>query len=186
MLKLRYIHGENLFEKFSNHREALIEQFKKGDISKKEFIEQNYSFIQRMNIKPFKNVDNFDKAIFNYQYYNMMAKYCFLQAKQMRKNDKHTDLTNDLMDKVNYNYRKKDDSTLKAIELLNYTNVEAYYIKVSSENLKKQLFEVTFKDYPKIILHSRNQWLVNRLRDEMVFKEGVRRSLIDNYINEKY
>ena len=186
MLILKYIHGENIFEKFSDQREALIEQFKKGDISKKEFIEQNYSYIKRMDLKPFNNVDSFDKAIFNYQYYNMMAKYCYLQSKEMRRNTKHVDLTKDLMGKVNYNYRKKDDSTLKAIELLNYSNVEAYYIKVSSENLKEQLFEVVFKDYPQIILHSRNQWLVNRLRDEMVFKEGVRRSLIDNYINEKY
>lgn len=186
MLNLKYIPNENIFNKFSAHREALIEQFKKGDLSKKEFIEESYGYISRMKLKAYKNVDSFEKAIFNYQYFNMMAKYSYLQSKEMKQNDKHEEIVRDLINKVNYFYRKKDHNTLKAIELLNFINVEAYYIKVSSPNLKENLFEVIFNDYPQIILHSRNPGLVIRLREERVFKEGVRKSLIDNYINEKY
>ncbi|MDR5658538.1 hypothetical protein RH915_03445 [Serpentinicella sp. ANB-PHB4] len=186
MFNLKYVQGENMFEKFAAQRDSLIAQFQKGDLTKKEFIEENYSYIQRMNVKPFKNIDSFEKAIYNYQYYNMMAKYCYLQAREMRKNDKHEDLNRDLMDKVNFYYRKKDQSTHKAVQILDYIGVEAYYIKVSSPNLKENLFEIIFKDYPKIILHSRNQWLLNHLKDELVFKEGTRKSLIENYINEKY
>ncbi|SET15770.1 hypothetical protein SAMN05660297_01532 [Natronincola peptidivorans] len=183
---MKYIPGENIFDKFFQQRQSLIQQFKKGDITKKEYIEESYGYIQRMKIKPFKRVDNFNKAIFNYQYYNMMAKYCYLQGKEIKKYDKHPEMHKEYLDKVNYYYHKKDQSTLKAIELLDFFDVEAYYIKVTSTNLKESLFEIIFKDYEQVVLHSKSQWLLDRLKEEGVFKEGIRKSLIENYINEKY
>lgn len=183
---MRYIVGENIFEKFFKQRESLIQQFKKGDMTKKEYIEESYSYIQVMNITPFKRVDNFNKAIYNYQYYNMMAKYCFLKAREIKRYDKHPEIHEKYMDRVNYYYHKKDQTTLRAVEILDYFDVEAYYIKVTSDYLKDRLFEIIFKDYKDIILHSKSQWLQNRLEEEGVFKEGIRKSLIENYINEKY
>ncbi|AOY78094.1 DUF6648 family protein [Clostridium formicaceticum] len=183
---MKYVEGENIFEKFFQQRQSLIQQFRKGDITKKEYIEEGYAYIKRMNIQPFKRVDNFNKAIYNYQYYNSMAKYCYLKAKEIKKYDKHPEMHKDYLDKVNYYYHKKDQSTLKAVELLDFYDVEAYYIKVTSTHLKENLFEVVFKDYEDIILHSRSQSLLNRLQEEGVFKEGIRTSLIENYINAKY
>ncbi|SDK08813.1 DUF6648 family protein [Natronincola ferrireducens] len=183
---MRYVQGENIFEKFFNQRQSLIQQFKKGDITKKEYIEESYGYIKQMNIKPFKRVDNFNKAVYNYQYYNMMAKYCYLKAKEIKRYEKHPELHKEYEDKVNYYYHKKDQTTLQTIELLDYYDVEAYYIKVTSSYLKENLFEIIFKNHDQVIFHSRSQWLLNKLKEEGVFKEGIRRSLIENYINQKY
>ncbi|MCC5909953.1 MAG: hypothetical protein JJT76_05900 [Clostridiaceae bacterium] len=183
---MKYIQGENIFEKFFNQRESLIQQFKKGDITKKEYIEESYYYIKRMNIKPFRQVDNFNKAIFNYQYYNMMAKYCYLKAKEIRKYDKHPEIHKEYLDKVNNYYHKKDKTTLKAVELLDFYDVEVYYIKVTSSHLKDNLFEIIFKNHKDVILHSQSQWLLERFKDEGVFIDGVRKSLIENYINQRY
>lgn len=183
---MKYTSGENIFDDFSKQRQSLIQLFKKGDITKREYIEESYVYIQQMNIKPFKRVDNFNKAIYNYQFYNMMAKYSYLKAKEIKKYDKHPELYKEHLDKVNHYYYKKDRSTFKAIELLDFCNVEAYHIKVTSPNLKDSLFEIIFKDYEQVILHSKSQWLRERLKEEGVFKDGVKKSLIENYINEKY
>jgi len=63
------------FDKFLIHRQSLIEQYSKGDMTKDEFIEANYSYINSTDLVPFKKLDNVKKAIFNYQYYNVLAKY---------------------------------------------------------------------------------------------------------------
>ncbi len=183
---MRYVAGENIFDKFFKKKESLILLFKKGDISKKEYIEESFAYIQRMRIKPFKRVDNFNKATYNYQYYNMMAKYCYLKAREIKSYDKHPEIYQEYMDRVNYYYHKKDRTTLRAVELLDFFNVEAYYIKVNSVNLKDSLFEIIFKEHEQIIFHSKSNWLMERLKAEGVFKEGIKKSLIENYINEKY
>ncbi|MBM7616341.1 hypothetical protein JOC73_002923 [Alkaliphilus hydrothermalis] len=183
---MRYIPRENIFQKFFKARESLIQQFKKGDITKKEYIEEGYFEIQRLDITPFKVVDSFEKAIFNYQYYNTMAKYYYLQANQIKKYGKHMEKYKEFLKKVEDFYYKKDRSTMKAIEVLDYWGVEAYYIQVSSTYLKKKLYEIVFLDHKDVILHSTCQWLLDRLKEEGIFKEGVRKSLIPNYVNQKY
>ncbi|QZY53736.1 DUF6648 family protein [Crassaminicella profunda] len=178
---------ESVFDQFFNNREALIQQFKKGDITKKEFIEEHYYFIQRLNLKPFKyRIDSFEKGIYNYQYYNMLAKYSYMKSKDSKLQQKHPQLVNKLQRDANYYYSKKDKTTLKLLEYLDFTNVEAYYIKVKSKGLKDKLFEIVLMDYDHFILHSVSSWLRDRLMEEGVFIEEKRKSLIDQYINEKY
>lgn len=183
---MKYVIGENKFDKFFKQRESLILQFKKGDMTKKEYIEESYNYIKYMDITPFKIVDNFNKAIYNYQYYNMMAKYSYLKAREVRRYNEHAEFYREYIEKANYYYYKKDKNTLKAIQILDFYDVEAYYVKVTSDYLKDKLFEIIFTDYEDIILHSKSEWLLKRLKEEGVFKEGIRKSLIENYINEKY
>lgn len=183
---MKYIPRENIFQLFFNARESLIQQFKKGDITKKEYIEQGYADIQRLNIKPFKRIDSLEKAIFNYQYYNTMAKYFYLLANETKAYGKHMEKYKEFLGLVDDYYYKKDRATLRAIEVLEYWGVESYFIQVSSKHLKNKLYEIIFTDHKEVILHSTSQWLLKRLRDEGIFKEGIRRSLIENYVNEKY
>ena len=56
---------------------------------------------------------------------------------------------------------------------MEYKGVEAYFIKVRSKELKGKLFEIVLKDY-NIILHSTNELILKRLREEEVFSEGSR------------
>ncbi|KAB3531622.1 hypothetical protein F8154_12570 [Alkaliphilus pronyensis] len=183
---MRYIPGENIFDKFFNERESLIEQFKKGDITKKEYIEEGYYIIKHMDIKPFKIVDNFQKAIFNYQYYNTMAKYFYLKANEIKKHGKHIEKSKELLKKVDNYYHKKDKATLRAVEIKDFLAVEVYHIQVKSNYLKRRLFEIIFKDHPEVILHSTSEWLLNRFKEEGIFNDKLKKSLISNYVNQKY
>ena len=71
---------QNKFNKFLQHRQSLLFQYKMGDLTKNEFIERNFDTISRLGIKPFWRIDNTKKAIYNYQYYNVLAKYYYRQA----------------------------------------------------------------------------------------------------------
>lgn len=171
----------NALQKYFNYRQALIDQYIKGDMSKREYLERNLDAVLSLNIKPFKNVDTVDKALFNYQYYNAMAKNAKINTTGYR--DKGYE--NILNEQSTYFYHKKDRATMRVLELLNYDNIEAYYIKVKSKYLKNKLFEIILED-SNTILHSSSELIKKRLEEEGVFSSGVKRSLIDSYINQRY
>ncbi|KXG74084.1 DUF6648 family protein [Thermotalea metallivorans] len=177
---------ENVFDKFFKHRESLIRQFKKGDISKREFIEEHYAFIERLNLKPFQRIDSFEKGIYNYQYYNMLAKYSYMKAKDPKLIQKHPAIAKKLLEDADGYYRQKDKSALRLLEYLEFKNVEAYFVKVHSNNLKDKLFEIVLKDYENVVFHSKSPWLMECLKEEGVWLEEKKRSVIESYINERY
>ncbi|HOM01809.1 MAG TPA: hypothetical protein PLH43_03135 [Acetivibrio sp.] len=173
----------NKFEQFLKNRESLIEQYAKGDLTKEEFIEANYRCINSLDIKPFQKIDNVKKAIYNYQYYNVLAKYYQKKAHDLNRNN---EARNDFLEQSNYFYSKKDDVTSKLLTLLDFRGIEAYFVRVKSKNLKRKLFEIVLLDYDNIILHSKSEAILNMLIKENVFINEVRNSLVDSYINQKY
>ncbi|RKD31578.1 hypothetical protein BET03_12350 [Thermohalobacter berrensis] len=177
---------KTIFDKFFNQRDALIIQYMNGDITKREFLQLNFDYIQRLRIEPFTKIDSYEKGMYNYQYYNMMAKYYSMMASDVKKRNKHAKYYNTYLSKSSYFYRQKDKSTLKLLKHLNFENIDAYFIKVRSKYLRNKLYEIVLKDYDNAILHSKSKWLLRILREEGVFTEGVKESLIDEYINEKY
>lgn len=94
----------NKFEQFLKNRESLIEQYAKGDLTKEEFIEANYRCINSLDIKPFQKIDNVKKAIYNYQYYNVLAKYYQKKAHDLNRNN---EARNDFLEQSNYFYSKR-------------------------------------------------------------------------------
>ncbi len=173
----------NKFDQFLQNRQSLIEQYKKGDLTKEEFIEANYVYINSSGIKPFKKIDNVKKAVFNYQYYNTIAKYYQKRAHELSSRYQSRE---DFLELANHFYNKKDQVTEKLLKLLDFVGVKAYFVKVNSPNLKKKLFEIVLKDYENLILHSKSEVILNLLIRENVFSNEVRKSLVDNYINQKY
>lgn len=173
----------NKFELFLKHRQSLIEQYSKGDLSKEEFIEQNYNTINSLGIEPFHKIDNVKKAIYNYQYYNVLAKYYQKRAHDL---SKRHESRQDFFELADYYYSKKDYVTEKLLKLLDFSGIEAYYVKVKSPNLKKKLFEIVVKEYDNFILHSKNEKILNMLKYENAFIDEERQSLVDDYINQKY
>lgn len=171
----------NALQKYFNYRQALIDQYIKGDMTKREYLSKNLDAVLSLNIKPFKYVDNVDKGLFNYQYYNAMAKEAKMEAGGYDDNE----TCGIYREKSNYYYNKKDKATLKVLELKDYRNVKAYYIKVKSKGLKNKLFEIVLEDN-KMILHSTNDLILKRLKEEGIFEEKSRQSLIDGYINQRY
>lgn len=174
------------FDIFFEEREALIFKYKKGDLTKREFIEEHYYYITRLQLKPFQKIDSFEKGIYNYQYYNAIAKYNKLKMREKKLIEKHPELIRELEEKVQYNYRKKDETILKLLRYLHYENMEAYYIKSKSDFLNTRLIEIILHDYEGIILHTINPGIVEELRMECVFSDTRKRSKIDDYVNRKY
>lgn len=172
----------NRLQKYFNYRQALIDQYIKGDMTKSEYLTENFNAVMDLGIKPFKRIDNLDKALFNYQYYNAMAK----EAKMQAYNAKYPEQEKLYFEKLNYYYNRKDYATLKILEILDYKNIDAYFIRVRSKVLKGKLFEIVIKDCENMILHCSSDLVLKRLREENVFDETVKKSLIDDYINQKY
>lgn len=176
----------NIFDDFFAHRDTLIIQYMNKDISKKEYIELSHKFILGMKIKPFKRIDSFEKGMFNYQYYNMMAKYYSLLAKESKSNSKHKSYYKKYLDDCNYFYNEKDKTTFRLLRLLNFKNTKAYFIKVNSKYLKNVLYEIVLEDYEFAVLHSKSIWILNVLKKQGVFLEKEKKSIIDYYVNEEY
>lgn len=172
----------NGIQKYFKYRQSLIDQYKKGDMTKREYLKMNYDAVMNNDIRPFKNIDTVEKALYNYQYYNALAK----QMKSIStERGMDFELKNDYREKSDYYYYKKDKATTKVLNMLDYRNMEAYFVKVRSKYLKGKLFEIVIPDHD-VILHSTNTLILKNLRDEGVFTEGSRISLIDEYINHRY
>ena len=157
-----------------------------GDITKKEYIELSYQFIVGSGFKPFERIDSFEKGMYNYQYYNMMAKYYSMMAQEERLKLKHVVYYKNFIDESNHYYNEKDKTTFRLLRFLEYRNVEAYYIKMESSKLRDVLFEIVLKDYDYAILHSKSHWLLNALKKENIFSNKTKKSIIDYYVNDRY
>lgn len=161
-------------DRYFKYRQNLIEQYIKGDMSKGEYLKENIDAVLNLKPTPFKKIDSVKKGLFNYQYFNAMAKDIKMNSSNFYESKQ-----------ADYYYNKKDQATLKVIELLNYKGISAYPIYVKSKALKNKLFEIVIDDY-NMILHSTNEVILKRLREEHIFCEEIRKSVIDNYINQRY
>ena len=178
--------SKGIFETFFDNRSSLIIQYTNGDISKKEFLEYNFNFVQKMNVKPFSKIDSFEKGMYNYQYYNVLAKYYTMLARDIRRSREHNKYYIYYKNMGKEFYHKKDKAILQLLKYLEFKNVEAYFIKVESKSLQDKLYEIVLLDYKEAIFHSKSQWLLRILKEENVFVDEKKKSLIDDYINEIY
>ena len=159
----------NEIQKYFKYRQGLIDQYVKGDLTKREYLNYNLDAVLALREKPFSIVDTLEKGLFNYQFFNAMAKGC------NKTDHKQKD----------YYYAKKDKATLSVLRILDFSGVEAYFIRVRSSQLRGRLYEVIIQEY-QMILHSANPEILEQLRREGVFLEETRKSVIDGYINQKY
>lgn len=172
----------NAIQKYFRYRQNLIDQYRKGDMTKREYLQKNYEAVVYGNIGPFENIDTVEKALFNYQYYNALAK----EQKQISTTrDMDYELKHDFLQQSNYYYNKKDRATLAVLRMLDYKGANAYFIKVHSKYLKGRLFEIVIEE-ENIILHSTSPFILKLLREEGVFCEESRTSVIDEYVNHRY
>ncbi len=175
----------NQLQKYFRYRQALIDQYLKGDMTKREYLQANYDAVIGSDFGPFTILDSVEKCLFNYQYYNALAKE---NRSISMHEDMETALKRQYQSQSDYYYRKKDQATQKALALIDYCDVEAYLVKVKSRALKGKLFEIVCRSDALygMILHSTNDRLRQRLEEEGVFLEGSRLSLIDAYVNQRY
>lgn len=178
--------NKTIFDDFFEHRDMLIIQHMNGDINKKEYLELNYKYMLEGNVKPFQRIDSFEKGMYNYQYYNMMAKYHMMIAQEIKDKGKHISFYSKYLGEADYYYNEKDKTTFRLLRFLHYENVEAYYIKMESASLEGKLFEIVLNDFEYAVLHSKSLWLLDVVKKEKVFSEVKKISVIDYYVNSKY
>ena len=101
-------------------------------------------------------------------------------------------------------YYEKDKATMTILKLLDYKNIDAYFVKVRSRKLKNKLFEIVIRDPDvlmeintlslrydgmesyDLVLHSKNRIILKGLRSNGVFRDEKIKSLTDSYINQIY
>jgi len=171
----------NKIQKYFEYRQSLIDQYIMGDMTKSEYLERNFDAVLGLRREPFKYMDNIDKCLFNYQFFNAHAK----EAKMLASAASNPKQKAQHLREVDFYYARKDAATLKALELLDFAGISAYFIKVRSKHMKYKLFEIKL-DEPSTILHSMNEDILKRLRNEGVFSDETRISQADMYINQKY
>ncbi|WP_311492809.1 DUF6648 family protein, partial [uncultured Anaerococcus sp.] len=155
-------------------------------IDKDEFLARNYDFLVNLDLKPFSNIRQLEEAIYNYQYYNIMAKYANAQAFKLQNSSKKKKIYTKLInDRENY-YYLKDLATESLIDLVGFENIESYFINLKSKRLTGQIFEIYVTSFDKLILHSKNKKILCKLRQGNSFCEEIRESLIDSYVNRSY
>lgn len=167
-------------------RSSLIIQFENGDITKKQFLDYNFDLVMKMNLKPFYKIDSYEKGMYNYQYYNVLAKYFNMMAKDVRNTRKHHKYYNYYLNKGNNYYHEKDKAALDILKFLEFKGVEAYFIDMNSKQLDGKLYEIVLLNYQEAIFHSKAIWLLEILKEKGVFIHKKKVSLINEYINESY
>lgn len=171
---------------FENWRLESIDLLSSGKINKDEFLDRNYKFLVELGLKPFSNIRQLEEGIYNYQYYNIMAKFANSKAFKYQNFPKKKKLYSKLInDRENF-YYLKDIATEFIINLVGFGNIESYFINLNSKRLTGQIFEISVKSCDRLILHSKNKKLLSMLRDGNAFCEQVRESLIDSYVNRSY
>lgn len=173
-----------LIDQFFRNRDELIDKYATGRMSKTAYVEENYEFIMGLNLSPFKDLKDYKQCIYNYQYYNILAKYANLQAQECEIFDPKGSEAYKAQEFEYYKY--KDQATLGLLELVDFDQVEAYFMNMQSNRLCGKLFEVVFKDYRRAIFHSMNPKILKLLRQHKVFSPVYKDSAIDAYVNSVY
>jgi hypothetical protein len=186
------------YEQFLQYRQSLLIQYRMGDLSKHEFIMESFHHLEQLGIHPFERIDNVRKAIYNYHYFNVRAKYWQRMAASPRLPEQERQACHQA---ANEEYRMKDQATLKLLRLIDYKGVEAYPVIVRSKKLKDSLIEIVLHDPDvlleisaiqpmdaavdgdDLVLHTRSDLIGTLLRENGVFHEKKRHSLTGGYIN---
>lgn len=177
---------KNKLISFDTWRKESIDLLTDKKIGKNEFLEINYQYIKKLDLKPFSNISSILEGVYNYQYYNIMAKRSNSLAFDLYNNPKKKrKYKNFINNRENY-YCLKDKASLRLLELVEFNDIEAYFIKLKSKRLTGEIFEIVLKKYDKLILHSKNKEILRKLIDNKCFDKNPRESKIDSYVNRSY
>lgn len=171
-------------EKFLEYREKSIEELEKGLLTRRQYLELNYNFIQGLNLRPFSLISSYEEAIYNYQFYNILAKKSLSNAENAEKRGDKKKKAYYLNLKDNY-YCEKDKATYAIVSFTDSENLLAYYIETDSMGLRNNLFEIYVKDRKYCILHTKSEKIKTLLKDKKIRIDKKRKSLINEYVNNK-
>lgn len=180
-----YDYDKKVLEIFFSKRNDLIDRLEDNKLNKKDFLLENYLLIDNLNMKPFQNLNSIEKCMYNYQYYNVMAKYYRVKINNALNSKKQKKTVEVNKSKINNYYIEKDKVILALLELVENENIIAYPLIINSSRINN-LIEIVILNFERAILHSVNADVVDKLKQKGVFDEIPRLSKIDNYVNSGY
>lgn len=177
-----YKSEKDKLDRFIELRNIYIDLLENKSINKKEFNHKNNEIFKMINLRPFVVLDSFEKALYNYNYYNSKAKID-MENYNRHRNSKNNRKAKIALNNTSNNYCLKDESVMAMILLEDPKYIEAYYINMHSKKLSDQIFEIYFTNKDRIILHTKNIKIKKILEDLGCFDKNLRESLISSYVN---
>lgn len=175
-----------LLAAFIAERNRLIDALESGSLNKAAYLEAQDAALTALSAVPRRHgaLISFEEGLFNYQYYNMLAKrervLCkdeeFRNPAQSRRHRQEADRW----------YALKDRETVRLLEWLGYQEVRAYYIETPARYLKGRLIEIVAYTRHRAVFHTADEAILNRLVRAGVFQEGLQPSVIRSYIEADY
>lgn len=173
-----------LEEIFSCRWDTILE-LENSIIDKGAFIVKNAECIKFNGVKAFLNPRNLEEGFYNYFYYNTLAKINLYEISILEERFQKESIINSFMQEVHEMYKKKDLATSYILNTLNYKGIESYPLKLESEKLRENLFEIVLHSYPEMILHTKSHKIRKELILRKCYQSTVRTSKIDSYVNSK-
>ncbi|BFT66695.1 hypothetical protein GAI15033_12710 [Parvimonas parva] len=170
-------------EIFFKKRNELIQELSDKKIDKITFLEKNYELVQNLNMKPLLNISSLEEGMYNYQYYNILAKFFKQKSTLYSNNKKKLKKYTENIQKSNNYYAEKDKHLLKMIDFLDENFTESYFIDMHSKRLNNSLFEIVVKNVEFAIFHSMNEEILKKLKEKNIFIDEIRISKINEYVN---
>lgn len=185
--KSKMFETENkILKSFLKERELIIDKLSKEEIDKREFLIENFEIIKKFNIKPFNKLNTVNKCLYNYQYYNILAKYYKFQLDSIPNRKKICSRGRLCKCNINNYYIEKDKATFAMLNILGKEDLVSYPLILNSSRLNLKLIEIILLNYDKIILHTISNDIKNELIKKGVFSFSPRESKINHYVNASY
>lgn len=170
---------------FIDGRNRLIDLLETGALNKAQYLDAQCQAMEEQGMVPRKGpIKSIEEGLFNYQYYNIMAKKERVLCKDEEyRNPSKSRAHRGRADRF---YELKDRETVKIIEFLGYKDVEAYYIETPAKYLVGKLIEIVILNHDRAVFHTADEGIYNRLVRAAVFTPGIRPSVIKAYIESDY
>lgn len=171
--------------RFFQQRDRLIDDLEAGVLNKSAFLEAQYESVHGSGMKPSNRpIRSLMEGLYNYQYYNTLAKWERVQARICEFRDPAQARQHRIrMDK---HYDSKDRETRRILEFYGLQGVEAFYIRVPSPRLEGQLLEIVLVNEHRVILHTADEGIRHWLQRDGVVKPGLQPSRIEAYVQSDY
>ena len=168
---------------FIEERNQVIQGLENSEYDKEKFLEKNLKIVNTHHMSPFLEIKTLEQGLYNYHYYNCLAKkYCQL-ARNCKNNKKGLKRRREEENRRNNYYYEKDKVISRILDLVEGHRLKAYYIKCYSRRLKGSLIEIVIEDVDYAVFHSLNPNIVRKLEKKGIVVESEQESIIDEYIN---
>ena len=177
--------SNDVLVRFIEGRNRLIDSLEAGELDKSAYLEAQYQALLELDALPCSGaLQSFEEGLFNYQYYNVLAKRERIQSKD--EEYRNPEASRKHRNQSDRHYTLKDRETVKILELIKYEHVQAYFIETPARFLNGKLIEIVVENQERAVFHTADEGIINRLVRAGVFAEGIRPSVIQSYIESDY